>query len=181
MKKNFTPIQKHLTTGHHTTHASQDSHDTHDSRAEEVDKHKTKTKKKAHLSVTLFVLGFCLYLFVSLNIVASQKTVPDLYFSFVTGNQQAVSDTLDRMQYLPEYPQILAMQREIYGPVIDEHILQEKQTRESSIKNLEAALQQNTNSRDILYALSILYRQNGNDVQSQQYLERAKEVDPWLK
>lgn len=164
MKKNFTPIHKHTETDHHAVH----------------EKHTAKIKKPQS-SIALFVLGFVLSLFITLNIAASQSSVPNLYFSFVTENPQAVTETLDRIQHVKEYPEILAMQREIYGPLIDEHISQENASRNAKIKYLEAALQNNPESRDILYALSVLYIASGQYDRSNQYFERAKAVDPWIK
>lgn len=164
MKKNFTPIHKHSESAHHAVQ----------------EKHGSKLKKPQN-TTALFILGFVLSLFISLNIAASQNSVPDLYFSFVTENPQAVTETLERTQRLKEYPEILAMQREIYGPTIDEHISSETNSRNEKIKYLESILQNNPESRDILYTLSILYRQNNQDSLSEQYLNRAKAVDPWIK
>ena len=165
MKKNFTPIHGRMHTPH-TKHAEKEHART------------SSKKRQVHSSTGLFVLGFFLYLFISLNVLASQRTAPDLYYSFAAEDKNAVIETLYKTQFLPEYPSIRAMQRNIFGSSIDAAILKESQGREAKIHGLEAILQQNPQAREVLYALSVLYKEDGQFTTSERYLRQAQAIDP---
>ncbi|MEO6508702.1 MAG: hypothetical protein ABIO02_02005 [Patescibacteria group bacterium] len=158
MKSNYTPIHKH-------SHLHPVS----------------KKQRSSSESITLFIIGFLLYIFVSLNIVASQQSVAPLYFSFVAEDRDAVEQTLHNTQSLEEFPDVLEMQRNIYGESIYDGIFKENKERLDSIQNLEQILQQNPKAREVLYALSVLYKEGNQPIKSQQYLQKAQEIDPLLR
>ena len=168
MKKNFTPIHARLNAAH----------------AKHLEKRHAKVsskKREVHSSTGLFVLGFCLYLFISLNVLASQRTAPDLYYSFAAEDKNAVIETLYKTQFLPEYPTLRAMQRNIYGSSIDTAIVKESEQRTAKIHSLESILQQNPQAREVLHALSVLYRENDQLATSEQYLKKAQAIDPSMQ
>jgi hypothetical protein len=153
MKKNFTPIKHHKHSKHHPDNPVR--------------------------VPILFILGFCLYIFICINIAASQS-VPALYYDFAQEKEQAVVQTLFQIQRLPEYPYVLGMQRAVYGPGIDASISKENDLRSANIQTLEAVLQTNPEDSNVLYSLSILYKENGQNDMSRSYLEKAQKVNPSL-
>jgi tetratricopeptide (TPR) repeat protein len=115
-----------------------------------------------------------------LNIIASQS-VPALYFEFISERKDAVAQTLYKIQRTKEYPEVLSMQRAIYGPSIDAAISQENETRFYNIQQLEKILQLNPRARDVFFALGTLYEEQGDASKSGFFFQKAHEIDPSLK
>lgn len=111
------------------------------------------------------------------NIVGSQL-IPSSYFAFVREDKSAVLDLLKAMKLQPEFPSLAGIQRSIYGPSIDEELFAEERRREERINELEELLKSNPKSRDVLYALSVLYTEKKDLNRSNIYLKRAREIDP---
>jgi tetratricopeptide (TPR) repeat protein len=140
-----------------------------------------EVKKKARSSgfnyimyVIVAILGG---IFVTANVFASQVVHP-LYFSFITEDRAAVTQVLRRVRFTSLYPELFAMQEQIYGRTLDDDVNKEVKQRAGDITILERYLAVNPNARDILYNLALLYKENGNSQKADEYLKRAQEVDP---
>lgn len=85
---------------------------------------------------------------------------------------------LQKIKKLPVFNQFLSMNSNIYGPSIMDEINNIETARKQNIGKLESLLEKNPKSRDVLYDLYLLYKEEGNNMRAQQYLEKAKAVDP---
>jgi len=126
-------------------------------------------------------LKFMFFLFLSafliLNIFFSQIISP-LYYKFVNNNRNSAISFLQKIKVLPEYQKILEMNNDIYGPTVKAEIFAQENGKKDLINNLEQQLIISPKSRDILYSLYQLYLTEGDKNQANDYLKRAKEVDP---
>ncbi|PJA55817.1 hypothetical protein CO165_01550, partial [Candidatus Roizmanbacteria bacterium CG_4_9_14_3_um_filter_33_18] len=75
----------------------------------------------------------------------------------------------------------LEMNNNIYGPTVREEIFQRENKKKVMINNLEQQLTINPKARDILYSLYQLYLAEGDKNRANDYLKRAREVDPSIK
>ena len=53
--------------------------------------------------------------------------------------------------------------------------------RKETMAEFESLLQKNPKSRDLLYNLYLLYNEDGNKIKAEEYLKKAKEIDPTVK
>ncbi len=126
-----------------------------------------------------FIIGFLLLIFLLLNIVTSQ-TVSSLYYEIINDKEAPVASFLKKIRFLPEFANIFKMNKNIYGPSLANDVFQDQKQRQDLIKKFEQALSQNPQSPEALYNLSLLYRKEGDPIKANDYLNRAKEIDPLL-
>jgi len=123
-------------------------------------------------------IGFILiFAFLFLNFVFSQLISP-LYLRFVNNDKKATISFLQKIKTLPEYQKILEMNDSIYGQTIREEIFQQENKKKVMTNNLEQQLTINPKARDILYSLYQLYLAEGDKNRANDYLKRAKAIDP---
>ena len=123
-------------------------------------------------------IGFILiFAFLFLNFVFSQLISP-LYLRFVNNDKKATISFLQKIKSLPEYQKILEMNDSIYGQTIREEIFQQENKKKVMTNNLEQQLTINPKARDILYSLYQLYLAEGDKNRANDYLKRAKAIDP---
>jgi len=126
-------------------------------------------------------IGFILiFAFLFLNFVFSQLISP-LYLRFVNNDKKATISFLQKIKTLSEYQKILEMNNNIYGPTVKEEIFQQENKKKVMTNNLEQQLTINPKARDILYSLYQLYLAEGDKNRANDYLKRAREVDPSIK
>jgi len=126
-------------------------------------------------------IGFILiFAFLFLNFVFSQLISP-LYLRFVNNDKKATISFLQKIKTLSEYQKILEMNNNIYGPTVREEIFQRENKKKVMINNLEQQLTINPKARDILYSIYQLYLAEGDKNRANDYLKRAREVDPSIK
>lgn len=119
-----------------------------------------------------------LYLFV--NILSSQLISP-LYFQIAKEDRKSVIVFLEKIKDFPSFPYFLDIHKKIYGNQIEQNVFAEEVKRKETIQNLELLLRRNSKSRDILYRLSLLYREEGNQTKADEYLNKAKVIDLVIK
>ena len=123
-------------------------------------------------------IGFILiFAFLFLNFVFSQLISP-LYLRFVNNDKKATISFLQKIKTLSEYQKILEMNNNIYGPTVKEEIFQQENKKKVMTNNLEQQLTINPKARDILYSLYQLYLAEGDKNRANDYLKRAKAIDP---
>lgn len=127
-------------------------------------------------SVTVYI---ALILFLFLNIASSQSA-PPYYRDLMSEKRQAVVSFLKAIRPLPEFHQLLITYKRKYRENLEKDIFAEKLQRDSVISELEEVLKKNSDARDVLYNLSVLYKQNGDEKKSQEYMEKAKSLDPTI-
>jgi len=126
------------------------------------------------LKLTL-ILFFIIFLII--NLISSQN-ISSIYFKFVDNDRSATISFLQKIVDLPDYQNILKMNDNIFGQTIKTAVYAEKTKKRSMINKLEHELIINPKARDILYSLYQLYLAEGDKDQANNYLKRAKEVDP---
>lgn len=126
--------------------------------------------------LTTFLI-FIVVLLLAANIVSSQN-ISGLYFRLVDGGKQATVEYLKTIKTLPQFRKDLDRQKALFGQNIENEVFEEEVRRKQRIKELEGLLQKNPKSRDILYALYLLYNEEGNKQIANEYLRKAQEIDP---
>ena len=124
--------------------------------------------------VTLFVAGALLLIG---NILASQLQ-PPLYFSLVNEDRDSAVHFLKAVRNIPQYKTLLAMQKNIYGADIENDVNFPLLRKERIIDYLQELLKKKPNDPELLYGLSIVYREQGNSKEADTYLGKAKSLDP---
>lgn len=125
----------------------------------------------------VFALIFAL--FVILNAAVSQ-VYPSLYYQSLTNERETAVPYLKSIQSLPSFASALDDLSSTYGESVREGVYYDDSKRQTYISELEALALQNPSSRDVNYQLSILYQQKGDTAKSQEYLQKARAIDPSL-
>lgn len=141
---------------------------------------KQVAKKHNSGGILLWGGGIALFIFLIINIASSQ-TVSALYFRLINEDRGAIATYLTDIRKLPLFPSELIRYKNKYGVVIEKEVFKIEEERRRSITKLEAALKNNPSSRDLLYNLSILYHEAGDEKKAGEYLKMAKEIDPNVK
>lgn len=144
-----------------------------------VTKIKKQTKLEMGKALKLFIV-LSLMFFLFLNILSSQ-TVSPLYFNFIDEKKAAAVSFLIKIKQLREFSALFSEYKNIYGPSLENEVFAEDRKRREDIQRLESLLEKNPKSRDILYSLYVLYKEDNNDKKAQEYLKRAKDIDPMIK
>jgi len=131
--------------------------------------------KQVVLLSTLIVLT----LFVVLNVFSSQ-TISPLYFQMINHNPTATIHFLKDIKNLPEFKTELAKLSKQYNQPFKKDVFAQENERKQKIIYLKKLLKQNPKARDVLYNLSLLYQQEGNKNQTNQYFKQAKHIDPMI-
>lgn len=143
-------------------------------------KHRKSTAAVGYRGVaTIFLISF-LAIFLFFNIFQSQNISP-LYFQLVNENKKATIQFLKKIKTLPHFKSFLETAKNIYGNSIENDVFSDEKQKNLMIKNLEQILTINPKPRDVLYGLYLLNNDLGNKIRAEEYLRRAKEVDPMVK
>lgn len=121
-----------------------------------------------------------LVLLLAANLYSSQA-MPPLYYRLVDGERAAIPQYLTQIRQLSVFQSELLRYKNTYGLWVENQVFKKEWERNEMIARLEAALQKNPQSRDVLYGLSVLYADRGDSGRAQAYLERARQIDPALK
>ncbi len=144
-------------------------------------KHATLKQLKYSLLTSSKVLFFLLiFFYIFLNILFSQLISP-LYFQLVKEDKKAVINFLQKIKNSAYFSPFLDKSKNIYGTQIEQEVFAEDNKRKETIAKFESFLQKNPKSRDLLYNLYLLYNEAGNKTKAEDYLERAKEIDPLIE
>ncbi|NTU46000.1 hypothetical protein HGA88_00025 [Candidatus Roizmanbacteria bacterium] len=117
--------------------------------------------------------------YVTLNVLFSQWIDP-LYFDYVEEKEPAVVQTLEKLQTIPEFPQVLAVQKNIFGENLKDKVVAPQLQQKQRISQLEKLLERNPSARDVLWNVSRLEQMSDNPDKAKEYADRAKAVDPTL-
>lgn len=131
-----------------------------------------KTKEIFKIVVLLILV-----IFLGLNMFFSQYISP-LYLRMIAGQRSAVADYLRKITSLPEFKSELKNYKMIYGSDLEDEVFKEERERKGKISQLEEVLIKNSQARDVLYKLYLLYKEDGNNSKAGEYLKKAREIDP---
>ena len=130
--------------------------------------------------IAKLLLGIFLFLFLLFNLITSQLISP-LYFKLLKEDKAAVVGFLRKIKKLPVFLSFLEINKKIYGNSFEQEVLAPDIKRNKLIEDYELLLLKNPKSRDLLYNLYLLYQEDGNEIRAEEYLRRAKEIDPTLE
>jgi len=135
-----------------------------------------KTHSKKPFSWYLFIL----FVLLIINFLSSQKISP-IFFGLTNNDKKSAVEFLQKIRQSPDFAQQLKYYENIYGPSLKNEVFAKELSRELKIKQLEQILENNHQSRDILYGLYQLYLEKDDKLMAEKYLKLAKEVDPGVK
>lgn len=104
--------------------------------------------------------------------------IPRLYTQHVENERDTIGTYLAAIRSLPEFQPSYTHAVNTYGLRIRNELFTADNIRNAKIIKLEQELTYNPNNRDILIALSILYKANLNEEKSREYLDAARRIDP---
>lgn len=104
--------------------------------------------------------------------------IPQLYIRHVENERDTIGTYLAAIRSLPEFQPSYTHAVNTYGLRIRNELFTADNIRNAKIIKLEQELTYNPNNRDILIALSILYKANHDEEKSREYLDAAKRIDP---
>jgi len=140
----------------------------------------TKEGKRKVWYAARLCIYYGLFVFLLANCILTQ-TVSPLYGQVMRSNREASSLFLKHIRKLPVFEQVYIEQNNLYGGVLRDSVFNEELSRQDQVTKLERAIRMYPNSRDALYALSLIYREDGDTVKADSYLERAKQIDPLVE
>lgn len=140
-----------------------------------VPHHKKTFGRAIVLTALITVFSFLL-----LNIIVSQLISP-AYFELVNDDQQAALYYLRSIRQHANYSSELTRLTAMYGDSFKDLVLAEEANQIAMFQKLEQILGKNPYARDILFDLFLLYDRIGNKNLAQQFLMKAKAVDPAIK
>lgn len=126
--------------------------------------------------IALSVLYSALFLLLIINIIFSQQ-VATVSAPLLKQHEDAVIPFLKQAKETQNFTMIYPEITQLFENNKDE-IFKDEIQRKALIEKLEVMLQQNPQSRDVLYSLYLLYDKNGHTEQAQKYLQEAKNIDP---
>ena len=125
-------------------------------------------------------LVFILGVFLVMNVISSQNISP-IYQGLIDGDKSAVIAYLLKIKDIPALRSEVVKYANAYGRSVTDEVYKDEMERKSSIVRLEKLLRLNPKSRDVLYALYKLEKQNGRAEEAESYLQRARSIDPRIK
>lgn len=139
---------------------------------------KTKIKEqKTDKKYLYFFFYFLLFLFLGVNIFFSQN-INNLFNEVINFNEKSVIDFLKKIKNEKYFQNQLLYFENIFQKPLKNEVFREENERNEKIKKLEQILEKNPYSRDILYSLSLLYQQKGDEKKAKEYLKIINEIDP---
>lgn len=128
-------------------------------------------------SIVKILLIVALFIYLGINLQQSQR-VHTLYFDLIEEKKPAAVVFLQRIQTLSSFDYFLKGQSSFYGQTLLGDVEKEKTERREQIQTFLALLRTYPSSREVLYGLSVLYRENGEMDKAAKYLKKAKAIDP---
>lgn len=126
-----------------------------------------------------FILTVAFGLFVLVNAAYSQ-VFPSLYYMGLKNENNTAVLYLKSIQSRPEFTPELLRLMNTYGPPIKEGVYYDESVRTNYIKSLEELSAANPASPDLYYQLSNLYKAQGDETRSNEFLQKARMLDPSL-
>ena len=126
------------------------------------------------------LVAFLLFIFLYINIISSQSISP-LYFNLVNGDKTAAVEFLKKLQTHPDFVDQFNFYKGFFGSDVQAALSADSRERNMQIQKLEVLLKQNPRARDVLYALSVLYNEEGNKAKAEEYMKKTQEVDPNIR
>jgi hypothetical protein len=141
---------------------------------------KKKEEKNETVQGILFMLKTVLFILLAVfaggSVYFSQQVSP-LYFRLTNEEPAAVVNFLKTSRDLPEFQMLIPDIKQTIASH-EKDIYADDRVRSAKISDLEKLLVRNPRSRDVLYALAVMYRDNRDEVKAEEYMKKALEIDP---
>lgn len=142
-------------------------------------KKKVKKEWRAFTTWTLHtgtsILFGVLFLFLATNILFA-VSLPDID-SMISDSNKELVDFMKRARKISSFQRVLYEMKTVFA-AHEQEVYKDDRERQQKISRLEEILIINPKSRDVLYSLYLLYDKAGDEQKADEYLQRAKEVDP---
>ncbi|QQS44557.1 hypothetical protein IPM65_03075 [Candidatus Roizmanbacteria bacterium] len=126
--------------------------------------------------ITLAITYGLLFMFLVANILYSQ-IMPDEYFQLLQGKDDAFVSIIKRGKETSFFESLLPENKNTIAAK-EADIFADTHLRKAQIELLKETLARNPESRDVLYALHLLYKSEGQMNEASHYLELARQIDP---
>lgn len=117
------------------------------------------------------------FIFLGINMFSSQNLSP-VFFGLIQNNRKSTVDYLQKIIDTDNFAHQIDYFKNIYGNSLKNEVFAAKIKRDKEINKLEQILTKNAQSRDILYSLYLLNKENKNLSIAERYFRKAKQVDP---
>ena len=114
------------------------------------------------------------------NLFFSQN-LPKNYFALVKNDQKAYANFLINIKKLPEFASYYNLALKMYSQKFSNQVFYEQVKNQENIQKMQTLLIINPHQKNILYNLYLLYQQKGDEKLAQEYLNKAKAIDPGIK
>lgn len=111
------------------------------------------------------------------NIVYSQN-ISSLYPSFADEDKMSSVLFLKTIRFLPDFNSLLSRYKSIFDKSIVGLVYEDEWQRKVQIEKLNQALEKNPKAKEVLSALSKLYKKDGNELKAEEFFKKTKAIDP---
>lgn len=118
-----------------------------------------------------------LVVFLLFNIVYSQN-ISSLYPSFADEDKTSSVLFLKTIRSLPDFNGLLSRYESIFDKSIVGLVYKDERQRKTQIEKLNQALEKNPKAKEVLSALSKLYKEDGNELKAEEFFKKTKAIDP---
>lgn len=129
----------------------------------------------------LIVATASLFCLLVLGNVVSSQTISPTYIRVLEENRAGVIYYLTHIRPLPLFTPELTRYKNRFGATLEKNVFEKEIKRKNEINKQEELLMRNPQARDVLYNLAMLYKESGDRVRAENYLKRARQVDPTIK
>lgn len=126
-------------------------------------------------------LGTVILFFLLIGNIAGSELIPTLYEPLINGNRPATVAFLRSIRNLPEYRFFATQLEGIQNKSFEQEVYADVFARDDLIQKLERTVANYPKSRDALFYLAMLYRDQGNKQKYTEYFERARAIDPLVE
>jgi len=137
----------------------------------------SKSKKNNFFISSFFI--FFLFLFLITNIYFSQNLSP-IFLGLINNDKKSTVEFLKKIKNLNVFDQQLKYYQNFYHQSLKDEVFFEEIVLKNKLKKLEQVLTLNQKSSDVLYRISQVYKQLGDEKKAKDYFLKAKAVDPDL-
>jgi hypothetical protein len=124
-------------------------------------------------------IGYGMLILLAASNITSFHLIPLWYSDIIAGKTDVFILTVQRAQGLPFF-EILTDEIRTQLARHDQDIFAKKHSRELIIDKLTSALAVQPNSTQLLHALMVLYREDGDEERARFYLQELQKLDPTL-
>lgn len=132
-----------------------------------------------HKPLLFVTTSFIAMLYILLNIYISQKVAPEFSGIVYKNDRTAAVSFLQKIAARREFSDQLALFSTVYGKEIFNDVMSPTTKVNKQIAYYTSLLKKNAKSRDVLFKLALLYK-NENSAKSREYYKKALAIDPNL-